>query len=171
MFDDSFYKDHFHYSVVSHYKWAFWDGNIPKPEGIVTLVASKTPHKKQVQKWEEIITLINDDLAPTLETLNQAYSSISFLVPVPDCTYNYRVLYDIGSDNRLTGLITNNLRDNILALYREIVPQVKIPNVIKFPEEAFFPHLCKVPTMAQIQLQYRKKVSQYIGSNTKKLAK
>ena len=91
-----------------------------------------------------------------METLNQAKSIIS-LVTLPVHTHNCRVLYGIGSGNGLTGVIANNLGDNILALYGEIVTQVKILNVIKLPEEAFSPQFCKIPTMTQIQLQHRRK--------------
>ena len=145
------------YSLMSCYEPVFWNGNIPKPTSIVAAEAAKTKPDTQVQQCEEIIELINDKSAPTLETLSQATSIIPFLVPIPGREHTCKIIYGLGSGNGITGLIANDLGDDILVLHGEISPLVAIPITFQFPEEALFPQATKVPSMAQLQLQRKKK--------------
>ena len=144
------------YSIVSNYEPIFWDGVIPKPQSFVALQASKTPHEEQIRQCEEVIELINDKDAPTLETLNQATSIIPFLLPLPTRNRACRVVYGVGAGSGLTGLIANDLGDDVLALYGEIEPQAAIPFAMQLPEEALFLKRVKVPTMKQFQFQRKK---------------
>ena len=136
------------YSHISCNEPVFWDGNIPKPKTIVTIETAKTNKDTQVQQCEEIIALINDETAATLETLNQATSVLPFLLPVPKKERVYKIGYGLGSGNGITGLITNTLGDDVLTLHGEIVPLAAIPTIFHFPKEALFPKLMKVPSMA-----------------------
>ena len=140
------------YSQISRNEPVFWDGNIPKPKTIVAIESSKTDKDAQVQQCEEIIALLNNDTAATLEALNQATLILPFLLERV-C----KIVYSLGSGNGITGLITNTLGDDVLALHCEIVPLAAIPSVFHLPEEALYPKLMNVPSMAQIQVQRKKK--------------
>ena len=144
------------YSLVSNQQPIFWDGNIPKPKGIVASKAAKTQTEKQVQQCKEIIALLNDDTAPTLKTINQATSILPFIISIPGCTHQVKVLYGIGTSSGLTGLNANKLGDDVLALYSELDPLFFIPQAIQLPKETIFPRQVKVPSMAQFQLQHKK---------------
>ena len=144
------------YSLVSNFNPVFWDGIIPKPKSLVALQASKTPREEQVRQCEEIIELFNDEEAPALETLNQAMSIIPFLLPLPSRNRACRVVYGIGSGSGLTGLIANDLGDDVLVLYGEIEPQAATPFTMQLPEDALYPKRVKVPTMKQFQFQRNK---------------
>lgn len=109
-----------------------------------------------MQQCKEIIDLINDEEASTLETLNQATSVIPFLVPIPGREGICKIVYGVGAGSGITGLIANDLGDNILVLHGEISPLITIPVAFKFPEEALFPQATKVPSMAQLQVQCKK---------------
>ena len=98
------------YSQISRNEPVFWDGNIPKPKTIVAIESSKTDKDAQVQQCEEIIALLNNDTAATLEALNQATLILPFLLERV-C----KIVYSLGSGNGITGLITNTLGDDLLA--------------------------------------------------------
>ena len=142
---------------MSHYEPVFWNGNIPKPNSIIASEASKTRPNTHVQQCEEIIELINHGSAPALEALSQATSIIPFLVPIPGRDRVCKVIYGLGLGNGITGLIANDLGDDILALHGETSPLVAIPIAFQFPEEALFPQATKIPSMEQLQLQRKKK--------------
>ena len=124
---------------------------------IVAIEAAKVDPDYQVQQYEGIISLINNETTATLETLNQTTSILPFLLPVPGKERVCKILFGLGSGNGITGLIANTLGDDVLALHGKILPLVAILTAFHLPEEALDPKLMKVPSMAQIQVQRKKK--------------
>ena len=141
---------------MSVYKPIFWDGNIPKPHDIVANEAAKTPADDQVAQCETIINLINDKDAPKLETLSQATAIIPFIISAPGRSRQVKVIYGLGTSFGLTGLMANELGDDILALKGELDPLFSVPVAHKLPEDALTPHQVKVPTMKQFQFHRNK---------------
>ena len=118
-------------NVMSKYKPIFWDGNIPKPHGIVANEAAKTTADDQVKQCKIIIDLLNNNDAPKLEILAQATATILFIVSVHGHTC--QVIYGLDTGCDLTGLMANDLGDKILVLEGEIDPLFSIPVAHQLP--------------------------------------
>ena len=97
---------------------------------------------------KDIILLINDPDVPKLETLSQTTKVIPFVVAVPGKNCQLKVIYGLGAGCGLTGLMANDLGDNILALEGEIDPLFSIPIAHQLPKDALTPKSVKVPSMA-----------------------
>ena len=143
-------------TVTTSYDPIFWDGNIPKPTEIVALKASKTPPDAQVKQCETIIELINDDEAPKLETLAQSNDIIPFIAAVPSRSRQVKVIYGLGAGCGLTGLMANDLGDDVLVLDGEIDPLFAVPTAHQLPEEVLTPHQVKIPSMKQFHFHGNK---------------
>ena len=150
-------KDKEDYStVLSQYEPIYWDGNIPKPTGFVAKEAAKTPTDLQVKQYKDIIELLNDNNTPTLETLSHTTPVVPFIVAVPGRTRNVKVVYGIGAGCRLTGLMANDLGEDILVLNVDIDPLFSMPVAHQLPKDALIPKPAKIPTMVQFLFQRKK---------------
>jgi hypothetical protein len=132
----------------------FWDGTIPKANGKVAKLFTDTNTRANKKTHEDLVVfLYSKDTKTKGNKLQFDTSLISFLTAVPGSKRAIRLVYGIGTGIGLTGIKSNNLENQILALSGEYEEGIAYPTVLQYPASALTPTKQKTPSFPQFQEQ------------------
>jgi hypothetical protein len=130
----------------------FWNGEPPVPKGVLAKLFTNTDTQAELETCEEIAKLIfDDDNANKANSLQFDTNLVPFLMAVPGTTRKLRLIYGVGTGIGLTGIHSNNLENQVLALTGEYEEGVTFPSVLQLPGNALTPIDLKIPSFAQFQ--------------------